>query len=90
MGIKDNVGMVEIVKMDSKGRILIPKAVRDKTELTEGAYVKVETEGKRIIIEPTESAATKYRGLFKVDNLPDDLDQYVESEIFKRWLEKNT
>jgi AbrB family looped-hinge helix DNA binding protein len=90
VGINDKVGMIEVVRMDSKGRILIPKAFRDRTELKEGSYVKVESEGKRLIIEPTESAAIKHYGRFKVDNIPDDLDAYVAEEIQKHWLKKTT
>ena len=82
--------MVEVVRVDSKGRILIPKGLREKTEMTEGSYVKVENEGKRIILEQTESAAVKHYGRFKVDNLPDDLDAYVEEEVLKHWLKKTT
>lgn len=84
------MGMVEVIRVDNKGRLLIPKVLRDKTEITEGSYVKVETEGTRIIIEATESIAEKYRGAFKIDTLPEDIDQYTEGEILKKWLQKHT
>ena len=90
VGITVIVGMTEIVRVDNKGRLLIPKTLREKTEISEGSYVKIESEGNRIIIERTESAALKHYGRFKVDSLPDDLDNYVEGEILKRWLKKHT
>lgn len=82
--------MTEIIRVDTKGRLLLPKSIREKTEITEGSYVKVETEGSRVILESMESPAEKFRGLFKVEKLPDDLDKYVEGEILRRWLEKHT
>jgi len=90
VGTKSLVGMTEVIRVDNKGRLLIPKALREKAEITEGSYVKIETEGNRLIIEPTESTAQKYHGFFKTDNLPEDLDHYVEGEILKRWLQKHT
>lgn len=82
--------MTEVIRVDNKGRLLLPKTIREKTEIKEGTYVRVDTQGKRVILESTESPAEKYRGLFKVDNLPEDLDKFVEGEIYRRWLEKNT
>ena len=82
--------MTEVIRVDSKGRLLLPKIIREKTEIKEGSYVKVETQGNLVILESTESPADKYRGLFKVDALPNDLDKYVEGEILRRWLEKHT
>lgn len=82
--------MTEVIRVDNKGRLLLPKTIREKTEIKEGTYVRVDTQGKRVILESTESPVEKYRGLFKVDNLPEDLDKFVEGEIYRRWLEKNT
>ena len=82
--------MTEIIRVDNKGRLLIPKALREKAEITEGSYVKIESMGNRLILEPTESTAQKYHGIFKTGNLPQDLDQYVEGGILKRWLKKHT
>ena len=84
------VGMTELIKVDSKGRLLIPKSFREKTEIAEGSYVKVELDGKRIIIEPTESAADKHYGRFKVEQIPEDLENYIEGEILREWLKKHT
>ena len=84
------VGMTAIVRVDNKGRLLIPKTLREKTEISEGSYVKIESDGNRIIVQPTESTAKKHYGRFKVDSLPEDMGDYVEGEILKRWLKKHT
>jgi AbrB family looped-hinge helix DNA binding protein len=80
--------MVDVRRVDIKGRILIPKTLREKTRITEGTHVKMETDGKRIIIQPIISAATRHYGRFKVESVPDDLEEYLEGEILRRWLNK--
>mgnify|MGYP001065649803 CR=1 FL=1 len=52
--------LMEIAKVDEKGRVVIPKRLRDKAEVKEGSYVKVKANGKNIIIEPLEPIANKY------------------------------
>lgn len=80
--------MAGIRRVDSKGRVLIPKNIREKTGISEGSYVKIEADGKRIIVQLTESAAMKHYGRFKVESVPDDLEGYIEGEILRRWLSK--
>ncbi len=82
--------MTDVRRVDSKGRLLIPKTLGEKTEITEGSYVKIEVDGNRIIIQPIKSAARKYYGRFKVESIPDDLDAFVEGEILRRWLNKHS
>ena len=82
--------MVDVRRVDSKGRILIPKTLREKTGVVEGSYVKMEADGNRIIIQPIISAATKHYGRFKVETVPDDLEGYTEGEILRRWLNKHS
>jgi len=76
--------MSTIVKVDEKGRVVIPKSVREKVKLREGSYVNVRAEGKIIIMEPLESIADKYFGAFKVSRWPEDLDEFIV-EVTKRW-----
>jgi len=78
------------VKVDGKGRVLIPKALRTKAEIDEGSYVKVEADEKRIVIEPLEPVAEKYYGVFKVDSWPDDLDEFITEASRKEWTRKHT
>jgi len=82
--------MAEIVKVDGKGRVLIPKTLRTKAEIEEGSYVKVEANEKRIVIEPLEPVAEKYYGVFKVDSWPDDLDEFITEALRKEWARKRT
>ena len=57
--------LVIIAKVDKKGRLLIQKEIREKLGIKEGSNVKIKIEGKRIVIEPIESTADKYFGIFK-------------------------
>ncbi len=69
--------MFEVVKVDKKGRIVIPKSIREKTEIKSGSYVKITAKQKSIVIEPLEPIADKYFGAFKIDKWPKDLDEFM-------------
>lgn len=72
------------VKVDEKGRIIIPKNVREAAELKEGSYVTIKSKGKIIIMEPLEPVADKYYGVFKVTRWPEDMDEFIV-EVMKQW-----
>jgi len=76
-----------VVKVDEKGRILIPKDIRESVSVKEKSYVKVRVEGRRIVIEPLESVADKYYGAFKIDKWPEDLDHFLVETVKKWWLQ---
>ncbi len=76
--------MSEIVKVDGKGRVVIPKNIREIADLKEGSYVNVMARGKSVLIEPLEPVASKYRGAFKIVRWPKDLDEFVV-EVIKNW-----
>jgi AbrB family looped-hinge helix DNA binding protein len=78
------------VKMDEKGRIIIPMRIRKTAQLKEGTSMSVKSKGKMIILEPIEPVADKYFGAFKVTNWPEnlDLDEYVV-EVKEKWRKKN-
>ena len=80
---------MEIVKVDKRGRILIPKDIRVKTGVKEGGYVRLETDGERIIIEPLKPVSDRYFGMFKVERWPEDLDDFIV-EAVKRWWRQNS
>lgn len=82
--------LMEIAKVDEKGRVVIPKSLRDKAEVKEGSYVKVKANGKNIIIEPLEPIANKYFGAFKIVKWPEDLDEFVVKVMKKWWTQKAT
>ena len=77
------------VKMDEKGRIIIPKRIRKAAQLKEGSYMNISTKGKIVIIAPIEPVADKYFGAFKVTNWPEDLDEFVV-EVKEKWRKKST
>ena len=81
---------MEVVKIDKKGRLLIPKKIRETTGVEEGKFVKIEVREKRIIIEPLESIADKYFGTFKVEKWPKDLDEFMIEMIKEWWHQKAT
>ena len=72
------------VKVDEKGRVIIPKNVRETANLKEGSYLTIKTKGKTIIMEPLEPVADKYFGAFKVTKWPENLDEFVV-EVIKKW-----
>lgn len=78
------------VKMDEKGRIIIPIRIRKTAQLKEGTSMSIKSKGKMIILEPIEPVADKYFGAFKVTNWPEnlDLDEYVV-EVKEKWRKKN-
>jgi AbrB family looped-hinge helix DNA binding protein len=78
------------VKMDEKGRIIIPIRIRKTAQLKEGTPMSIKSKGKMIILEPIEPVADKYFGAFKVTNWPEnlDLDEYVV-EVKEKWSKKN-
>ena len=73
-----------IIKVDEKGRVVIPKNIREKANLKEGWYVNVKAEGKRVIVKLSEPVAEKYYGAFKITKWPEDMDEFVV-EVIKKW-----
>ncbi|MEM3872270.1 MAG: AbrB/MazE/SpoVT family DNA-binding domain-containing protein [Nitrososphaeria archaeon] len=80
---------MEVVKVDKKGRIMIPKRIREKVKVKEDGYVKVRADEKSIIIEPIESIADKYFGAFKILRWPEDLDNFVNEVLKEWWVQKS-
>ena len=76
--------MNAIVRIDEKGRITIPKHIRESCGLTEGMEVSLRVEGGRVIIELIRSRADELFGIIKVRSWPEDLDDYV-IEALRRW-----
>jgi AbrB family looped-hinge helix DNA binding protein len=80
----------EVVRIDRKGRLLIPKKLREKAGIEEGGLVRLRAEERGIIIEPVESVADKYFGAFKVERWPDDLDEFLIRVMKEWWAKKDT
>ena len=64
-------------KIDDKGRVMIPKHIRKAAKIKAGTYVNIKATDATIIIEPAESIAEKYGGLFEIANWPEDLDEFM-------------
>jgi len=82
--------MSMIVRVDEKGRVVIPKSIRERVKLREGNYVNVKVEGKTIVMEPLESIADKYFGAFKISRWPEDLDEFIVEVTKKWWMAQST
>ncbi len=59
-----------VVEVDDRGRITIPKRVRDSLKI--GRKVKMKVEGNRIIIEPIEDPLEELTSLVKGSKLSSD------------------
>ena len=79
------------VKMDDKGRIIIPRRIRIAAQLKGGSYLNIRSKGKTVILEVAEPVADKYFGIVKVTKWPKDLDldEYAV-EVEKKWRKQNT
>ncbi len=83
--------MVETtVKLDEKGRIRIPRKIREAAQLAEGSCVNIKAEGKTIIIEASEPIADKYYGIVHVEKWPEDIHELAKEEMHKRWKQRTT
>lgn len=78
------------VRVDRKGRILLPKSVRERVGVREGGYVRVTVLERKIVVEPVESVADRYFGAFKVDRWPPDLDEFLARVISEWWSRELT
>ena len=79
-----------IVRVDPKGRLVIPKRVREKVGLKEGGFAKVEARDGVVVIEPLKSVAEAYFGAFKVESWPEDLDSFLVEAVRELWSRKAT
>jgi len=77
-----------IVRVDDRGRILIPKSIREKINLRRGCYVRIMVENGKLILEPLKSIAENFYGVFRVDVWPDDLDEFIIKVIEKWWRKR--
>ena len=88
VGKNEVVGMIEIYRIDEKGRVLVPKEIRDLAEMPPGSYFKFEADKKQITMKAVAPASQKYYGAFKVDQWPDDLDEFAKEEMLRQWMRR--
>jgi AbrB family looped-hinge helix DNA binding protein len=84
------VRQMQTAKVDKKGRVVIPKSLREKANVKEDSQVKITASEKGIIIEPLGPVADKYFGAFNVTHWPEDLDEFVVKVMRKWWKQKAT
>ncbi len=78
-----------VVRLDEKGRIIIPKTIRKAARVKPGTLVSIKAKDSTIIIEPAESIAEKYAGTFQISKWPEDLDEIL-TEATKKWWTNHT
>jgi AbrB family looped-hinge helix DNA binding protein len=67
-----------ILKIDDRGRITIPKEVR---ELLKSKRLKLKIEDGKIILEPVVLDVNKYYGIFKKDIGNEDIDEILNKAL---------
>jgi len=67
-----------ILKIDDRGRITIPKEVR---ELLKSKRLKLKIEDGKIILEPVVLDVNKYYGMFKKDIGNEDIDEILDKAL---------
>jgi AbrB family looped-hinge helix DNA binding protein len=81
------------VSLDKAGRVVLPKALRDKMRLEPGDNLLVESEGERITLRPVRQQATlkKELGIWVYQGEPADesIPDLIEREREKRIRELN-
>ncbi len=86
VGVNINlVGHVSfIAKVDKKGGILLQKETRENVGIKEESNARIRIESEKKAIEPLESIADKFFGVFSSDRWPKDLDNFI-LEVIKNW-----
>lgn len=75
--------MTILVKLSSKGQLVIPQAVRKALNLVPGTELRLEMVDQKIILDPitTTSPIDALYGRFAGEDLLDDLEQEHRGEI---------
>jgi len=79
--------MEVLLTLDDKGRITIPKELRESLGIRK--RVKIRREGNRLVIEPADPVSRRFYGAFRAD-VPDDLDGLVVEAMTSWWRRSRT
>ena len=82
--------MSVIVNIDEKGRMVIPKEIREKIGVTQGGRIKITADEDKAVIEPLKPVADAHYWAFNIARWPEDLDQYASEALKQWWKEKPT
>ena len=71
-----------LLKLSSKGQLVIPKEIRDAMGLGPGTILRINRKGKTIVLEAVaKSMIDRLRGKFSGEALLEDLEQEHRREI---------
>jgi len=79
-----------VVRIDEKGRVLIPKRVREEAKVGPGDLVAIHLEEGRICLQPLKSVADELYGAYKVEKWPEDLDEFLVEAVRQWWRGRGT
>ncbi|HII61007.1 AbrB/MazE/SpoVT family DNA-binding domain-containing protein [Pyrococcus horikoshii] len=68
---------MEIVKLSSKGQIVIPAKIRKKLKLSKGDKLLLEMKGDAIILRPVVKLS-KLRGVDKIEGASEEIEKIRE------------
>ena len=74
-----------MVRVDEKGRVAIPKDIREAVGIKARQQLRIRIDDGRIVLEPLGSVADRYYGVVEVRGWPRDLDEFVVEAIRKWW-----
>ena len=78
-------GMGAVVRVDGRGRIVIPKDVRRACGIGAGDLVLIEVRDGEIVVRRVGGVAERYYGVFKVERWPEDLDELLVEAVGRGW-----
>jgi len=73
--------MKAIIRVDKKGRVLIPKNIREVMGIREKTLLRIEVIDGKIVLEPLRDIADSYYGIIDVKKWPQDLDEFLVKAI---------
>lgn len=74
-----------VTRIDDKGRVLIPKSIREAIGIRERQLVRIKVVDGKIVLEPLRDIADEYYGVVKIKKWPRDLDEFLVEAVQKWW-----
>ena len=74
-----------MTRIDDKGRVLIPKSIREAIGIRERQPIRIRVVDGKIILEPLRDIADEYYGVVKIKKWPRDLDEFLVEAVQKWW-----
>ncbi len=77
-------------RLDEKGRLLIPKDIRERAGLEPGTDVSIEVAEKSVVIRNSKPVPDGSFGTFRIKSWPDDLDGFITEAIQRSRKQRGT